>query len=570
MKKKPEILKINYEKLEQLLQRVKNALSEEDAKIIEGMVDTLTYIYKLLETKNIQLKRLLKQLLGIKSEKSKKVIKNDNKDERDNSSEINDSNETTKESDKNPYINTNNQNNEMNSSNKQEDEQKECDSKKGHGRNGANAYTGADIITVPHQNIKNGDNCPQCLKGKLYKQKDPGLVVYIEGNPPIKGTIYELEKFRCNLCGIIFQADLPNNLPSETNVRKYYDETAKTIIIMLKYSCGFPLNRLENLQRNLGIPLPASTQWDKIEEVADEIYPVYNKVKQIAAQGNIIYNDDTTGKILDLMKEIEEEKETGKKGRTGIFTTSIIVEIDDHKIALFFTGRQHAGENANDLLESRSKDQEPPIYMTDAKSVNKPKDIEVIECNCNAHARRYFVDLVDDFPQECQYVIVEVFGEIYKNERITKDNEMSSDERLKYHQKTSGPIMKKFYTWLNDQKNKNLIEPNSNMGKAISYVLNHWDKLTRFLHVAGAPLDNNICERAIKIAIYHRKNSLFYKNEHGAYIGDMFMSLIYTCILNGINAFDYLTELQRHRTELFKRPEQFLPWNYKASDERPN
>jgi hypothetical protein len=90
----------------------------------------------------------------------------------------------------------------------------------------------------------------------------------------------------------------------------------------------------------------------------------------------------------------------------------------------------------------------------------------------------------------------------------------------------------------------------------------HWDKLTLFLREPGAPLDNNICERALKKAILHRKNSLFYKTQHGAYVGDLFMSLIHTCVLCKVNPFDYLTQLQKHASLLSKNPAQWLPWNY--------
>ncbi|MCK5882805.1 MAG: transposase [Bacteriovoracaceae bacterium] len=105
-------------------------------------------------------------------------------------------------------------------------------------------------------------------------------------------------------------------------------------------------------------------------------------------------------------------------------------------------------------------------------------------------------------------------------------------------------------------------EPNSGLGGAISYMLNHWSELTKFMHVAGAPLDNNICERSIKSSIRHRKNSLFYKTQHGALIGDMFMSLIQTCKDMKLNPFEYLLEIQRNKSEVFKYPDKWLPWNY--------
>jgi hypothetical protein len=93
-------------------------------------------------------------------------------------------------------------------------------------------------------------------------------------------------------------------------------------------------------------------------------------------------------------------------------------------------------------------------------------------------------------------------------------------------------------------------------------MLKHWDPLTLFLRVPGAPLDNNICERALKKVILHRKNSLFYKTEFGALIGDMFMSLIHTCNLGGYNPFDYLMALMKHTQAVSAAPENWMPWNY--------
>ena len=94
------------------------------------------------------------------------------------------------------------------------------------------------------------------------------------------------------------------------------------------------------------------------------------------------------------------------------------------------------------------------------------------------------------------------------------------------------------------------MEPNCGLAQAISYMQNHWAKLTLFLRQPGAPLDNNLCERALKKAILHRKNALFYKTQNGAHVGDLFMSLIYTCQFCATNPFHYLTELQQHGEEL--------------------
>jgi hypothetical protein len=338
------------------------------------------------------------------------------------------------------------------------------------------------------------------------------------------------------------------------------------MIALLKYGSGMPFYRLEQLQGSCGVPLPASTQWEIAEQMADQIYPVYPELIRQAAQGDVIHNDDTTMKILALMQQNDLQDQSERK---GIFTTGILSIVNDHKVALFFTGRKHAGENLADLLQQRHSGLSPPIQMCDALSRNTSDAFKSILANCLAHGRRKFVEVALNFPEQCRYVI-ETLAEVYKNDQIAKDQNMTADQRLHFHQNESGPLMKKLETWLNDQLDQNKVEPNSGLGQAISYMLNHWKPLTLFLRVPKAPLDNNICERALKKAILHRKNALFYKTENGARVGDLFMSLIYTCNLAGANPFDYLTKLQKHSSELADHPEKWLPWNYKTASSSAN
>jgi hypothetical protein len=300
--------------------------------------------------------------------------------------------------------------------------------------------------------------------------------------------------------------------------------------------------------------------------MADQIYPVYPELIRQAAQGDVIHNDDTTMKILALMQNNKAQDQSERK---GIFTTGIVSTINDQKIALFYTGRKHAGENIADLLQQRQSDRSPPIQMCDALSRNTSDAFKTILANCLAHGRRKFVEVALNFPEQCRYVI-ETLAEVYKNDQIAKDQNMTADQRLHFHQSESGPLMKKLETWLNDQLDQNKVEPNSGLGQAISYMLNHWKPLTLFLRVPKAPLDNNICERALKKAILHRKNALFYKTENGARVGDLFMSLIHTCNLAGVNPFDYLTKLQKHSSELAEHPEKWLPWNYNSPSSSAN
>jgi hypothetical protein len=326
---------------------------------------------------------------------------------------------------------------------------------------------------------------------------------------------------------------------------------------------GFPFNRLERLQRSMGIPLPSATQWEIVREVAGIVEPAFQELIRQGAQGEVLHNDDTSAKILALMKD-RRDLVTDPKTRTGIFTSGIVSIREDREIALFFTGGKHAGENLSDVLAKRAAELRPPIQMCDGLSRNLSKEFEVVLAGCNIHARRNFVDVADDFPDECRYVL-ETFREVYKNEAVTKEQGMSGEERLVFHKAETGPLMEKLNQWLHEQIDEKKVEPNSGLGDAIKYTIKHWGPLTLFLRVAGAPLDNNACERILKKAILHRKASLFYKTENGAHVGDLFMSLIHTCELCKSDPFDYLTELQRHAKEVTTSPQNWLPWNYRES-----
>jgi len=263
------------------------------------------------------------------------------------------------------------------------------------------------------------------------------------------------------------------------------------------------------------------------------------------------------------MRILRLARERGDK-RTGTFTSGIVSIVGAWTIGLFFTGWKHAGENLADVLKQRARELPPPIQMSDALSRNSPKveGVEPLQANCLAHGRRQVVDVADNFPEECRYVL-ETLRDVFHHDGQAREQAMSPDERLRFHQEHSEPMMKGLHEWMEAQLAEHKTDPNSGMGKAISYLLNHWTKLTLFLRQAGAPIDNNIVERALKKAILNRKNALFYKTLNGAGVGDLFMSLIHTCELNGANPLDYLTELLRHSADLKQRPSEWMPWNYR-------
>jgi hypothetical protein len=289
--------------------------------------------------------------------------------------------------------------------------------------------------------------------------------------------------------------------------------------------------------------------------------PVFNELVDQAANASLIHHDDTPMRILDLRRPGSATAAQIDPKRKGTFTTNILAYVQDRPVALYFTGWQHAGENLAQVLQHRAPGLEPPIQMCDALSRNMSPAFESILAHCLSHGRREFVSLTQSFPEECQHVLNSL-GEVYRVDAKSKKLGMTPDQRLAHHQTHSQPVMEELKAWMQKQIDSKHVEPNSGLGQAIAYMLKYWKPLTLFLRKAGAPLDNNICERALKMAIMHRKNSLSYKTLNGARTGDLFMSLIHTCRLNGVNPFDYLLAIATRPEAVKLIPKAWLPWNY--------
>jgi transposase len=385
-------------------------------------------------------------------------------------------------------------------------------------------------------------------------------VVRLKGQPPVGGARYELERLRCGLCGKIETAQLPQEAGSTK-----YDATVASMVATLRYGQGLPWNRIQQIQKSAGIPLPASIQWEQVRDAVDwGLGIVYQQLLGAAAQGNLMHNDDTHMRILELTAKIKnnEPLREDQPERCGVFTTNIL-SVAEHRpaISLFFTGPQHAGENLRDLLAQRMAELPPPLQMCDALSRNMPSDLKTIVANCLSHGRRKFYELAGDFPPQVKKVL-ECLKQVYKTDAAAKKESLSPEERWQRHQKESRPLMDELQQWLRKQFDERQVEPNSRLGEAITYMLKYWEKLTLFLRVPGAPLDNNICEQALKMSIRHRKNSLYYKTLRGARVGDLYMSLIHTCYHSQADPFDYLTQLQLHHGRVAASPADWLPWNY--------
>jgi hypothetical protein len=439
----------------------------------------------------------------------------------------------------------------------------------GTGRLGANVYEGAERVECRHDDLAAGQRCPRCGQGNLY-ELPPGKTIRIHGHALLSALRYDRQRLRCSACGQVFTAPLPPEAGQEK-----YSPQARAALAVSRYHLGLPFYRLQGYQVMLGVPVPDATQWQQIEKVGDCCYKVFAHLETLAAQGELINQDDTWVRIQSLMAQNRQYQAQAEAlglarspERTGMFTTALVVKVGERTLCLYYSGRAHAGENLEALLRQRQAGLEKPLVMSDALSRNEVDETAVVRCHCLAHGRRQFSDLEEVFPIECQRVM-EALKQVFDHEDEARDQQMSPEARLAYHQEMSRPIMDGLHTWLQNQMDDHRVDPNSALGKAMTYMQNHWETLTRFLSIPGAPLDNNWVERALKLFIRQRKNSLFFRTEHRAYIASVITTLMATCLYAGVHALDYLVALQEHRAEVHADPAAWLPWTYSSSRAGP-
>ncbi len=233
---------------------------------------------------------------------------------------------------------------------------------------------------MAHPGLHSGEACPGRESGKLYAQSEPAKLVRITGMAPLTATVYSCERLRCNLCGEVFTAPAPAGVGKEK-----CDASATSMVGLLKYGAGLPFNRIEKLQEGMGIPLPAATQWDLVQAAAKALTPAHEELLNQAAQATVLYNDDTTMKVLQLTRKQRAAAlaDDVDGERTGIFTSGVVATHAGLKIALFFTGVRHAGENLAAVLARRNTDLPAPIQMCDGLSRNVPSEFDTILLNAS-------------------------------------------------------------------------------------------------------------------------------------------------------------------------------------------
>lgn len=415
-----------------------------------------------------------------------------------------------------------------------------------------------EVVHHTLQQHRKGDPCPDCESGKLYKF-EPATFLRIKGHSPFTPVKHVMERLRCNACGAYFTAAVSDEVTQDGGVYQKYGYSARALMAISKYYAGSPFYRQGSVQDLFGVPISASTMFDQIEYLANDVYPVFTYLTQLASTAQHYYLDDTTHRIVDKKALIKTSRDGKVRERTGVYASGLLATLDHHDIVLFHTNIGHAGEFIDDILASRPKGLPPPILMSDALPHNQPSRVAVQTSLCNSHARRQFYDVHSHFADEVDWVLAE-YGKIWAHDTHASDNAMSARQRQVYHRQHSLPVMQAIQAWGQTHLDNATVEANSGLGKAIRYFIKHFEGLSAFCRIEGAHLDNNLMENQLKLMIRDRKNAMFRKTQAGADIGDVITSLIATCANAGVNALDYLITLQREKDKVRANPERYLPW----------
>jgi transposase len=538
--KQPEVVTATQAELDEILALARTSFPPRQYQLLEGVLGTFVHVMLALQNAKTSIKRFRQMLFGARTELKRNVL------------------DAVEVRDPSPSPAGDPPDHAGAAVCAGDHDGPEPAPRPGHGRNGAQAYRDAPIVECEHHDLQPGDRCPRCATGKVY-DSPPRTIVKVVGQAPLAATVYRLQRLRCRLCDAIFTAPLPAAVAALPK----YDASCASMIALLRYGNGMPHYRLEGLQASLYAPLPDATQWDIVAKAVPAPRAAFEELIRQAAQAPLLHNDDTPARVLSLMAERAKAEAAGQTPKAkAINTSGIVAVVQERRVVLFFTGHAHAGKNLAQVLAHRAKELEPPMQMCDALASNVAGEFVTVLCNCLTHGRRTVVEVVEHFPQACGHVI-ETLAKVYEHDAVCRRDKMSPEQRLAFHQDHSAPLMQGLHSWMSEQLEQRQVEPNCGLGQALRYLLKHWSELTLFLRRAGAPLDNNVCERALKRAILHRKNSMFYKTLNGAAVGDIYMSLIHTCRLCDVNPFEYLQALQKHAQDVLTDAALWLPWNYR-------
>ncbi len=452
----------------------------------------------------------------------------------------------------------------------------DANKKKGHGRNPSVAFTQAGLRRYELPDDVIGSCCSDCQSRlKRYRNR---RVVRVVGQPLFEAEIHEIEQARCPGCGKVIAAQAPANLQAGIGKHVIYDWTACAMLLVLHYTCGMPFKRLEALHKSWGIPFSDANQWAVVNGAIDLLQPLLKAIEDYAIENvRTIKIDDTGSMVLDLHRQITGEVEVARalglapnSVRTGINATCARMEMDKAMVIMYFTGRHHAGEICDRILAKRllpAADKVIKISDAASKNFDHAHPDLVVEAACNAHALLKFRDIKEKFPKEYE-LVGEAYSHVFENDALTRKMEMTPQERLKYHQNNSRSWMEKIRRMCTEKIESRLVEPRSPLWGPITFIINQWPRLTKFLEQPGVPLDTNFVEQDLIIPVRYLSASFNYQTINGAEVGDAAMSLIATARASGAEPVGYLAHCLENNQDLKLHPEKYLPWVYRQGLER--
>lgn len=550
------IVELPVNELDELISRVEQAkkaqltLSPEDCDLLLNAVLTLASMQERLSSNDLTIAKL-KKLLGIvrSSEKTKDLFP-----------DAGSGNESDTQSDE-PENKGKRDSRDTSSGQKGTDKQKKPRAKP------------KPTTTHKHalEGLNKGDPCPECPGGKLHKYA-PAVLIRIVGNEPLSSERHLSEQLRCSSCGEIFTASLPAHVKADGRAGQKYGYSARALLALFRFFAGLPYNRQQTVHNLLGGHVAASTVFDQCEYVADALHPVFKAIKALAANGTIFHIDDTTNRILQQEPVIRTR--AGKQRlRTGVYSSVCVAMLScGRQLTLFQTNVGHAGEWMEEILRERDPQLDTPVVMSDALSANRVIEPATHVALCNSHGRRNFAELSDQHPRQV-LKLLQLYKQIWIHDEHCHLHQLSDLQRRDYHQQHSLPVMQQIHQYCEQHLSgeageQRVVESNSNLGKAMRYFIKHFTGLCAFCHIPGAPIDNNLSEREVKLPIRNRKNSLFHQTPAGANIADVICSILAMCHKHGIDAMDYLVAVQANQLLVKTAPEKWLPWNYPAGSTR--
>jgi hypothetical protein len=444
---------------------------------------------------------------------------------------------------------------------------------KGHGRNGAGAFRAAQHFFSTLALGVVGAVCTACQIGKMHRYREK-IILRIVGQPMFRAEQHHHEQARCRNCSRVVRADGPACVHEGVGTEYIrYDWSACAMLLFMHYTGGAPFKRLESHHEGWGVPMPDANPWEVVDKADDLLLPLYRAIEQHAIERATNFRIDDTGSVvISLKRQIEAELaslramgESTKGVRTGINATGIYWETPDGPVVLYYTGRHHAGEIIDQVLGRRLASRPTLVKCTDGASKNfdHAHADKLIEATCNAHALLKFRDLKDKYPAEYAEA-GKVYSAVFDNDDMAKALALGPVDRMLYHRQHSMPLMLHLKKMCEEKVVSRSVEPSSPLWEPVTFILNQWERLTRFCEAPGVPLDTNLVEQALIVPVRYLAGSFNYHTENGAVVGDRAMSLITTARAHGVEPVAYLAECLRSHEDLATRPEHYLPWVYRA------